>query len=139
MARENPTKVIATGSDPAADSEVSVTIGETNDGLVYHIKALYLPTEIDTGATGIAFQITDESDNVIWSAHTLTDIATGTASFQAHRGIASGFTDGDGSEVVVLPDKMIIPGGYKIKTVSDTVGNTDHGVLQVFGSVFKSL
>lgn len=139
MARENPTKVIATSADVAADTDIDITVGATGDGKVYHVKALYLPTTIDTGATGIAFQITDDSDNVIWSAHTLTDIEIGSASFQAHRGISAGFTDGDGSEIVVLPDKMIIPGGYKIKTLSDTVGNTDHGVLQVFGSVFKSL
>lgn len=136
--RESPTKILAQSANPAVDTDISVTIGATNDGRVYHIKALYLPTTIDTGVTGIAFQITDASDVVIWSGHSLTDLAIGTESFQAHR-VVSGFTDGDGSEIIVLPDKMIVPGGYKVKTLSDTVANVDHGVLTIFGSVFKAL
>lgn len=136
--REISTKVLLTGTDVAADTEISETIGETGDGFAYHIKSLYLPVEVDTGATGMAFQITDADDNVVWSGHTLTDVATGSASFQAQR-VENGFTDGDGSEIIVLPDKLIVPGGFKIKTVTDTVGNVDYGSLVVFGAQFKGI
>jgi hypothetical protein len=137
--RESPTKILATGADPAADTEHEVTLGADGDGRVYHIKSIYMPTAIDTGASDVAFQITDASDAIIWSGSSLTQIQIGSFSLQAHRGIAAGFTDGDGGEVMVLPDKMIVPGGYKVKTLSETVANVDHGVLTIFGSVFKAL
>lgn len=137
--RESPTRILAQSADPAADAEATLTLGATGDGRVYHVKSIYIPTNFDTGASGLAFQITDANDVVIWAAQSLTDLATGALSFQAHRGIAAGFTDGSGGEVVVLPEKMIVPGGYKIVTLSETVANADHGVMTVFGSVFKAL
>ncbi|KKN51940.1 hypothetical protein LCGC14_0617770 [marine sediment metagenome] len=137
MARETPTKIIAAGADIAADTEHSVTIGTAGDSLVYHIKALYLDTNM-TIADVTAFQITTDTDVIIWSSAALTAIATTAHSLQAHRGIAAGFTDGDGNEVVVLPDKMIVPGGYKVKTLAAVAANIDHGVLSVFGSVLTA-
>lgn len=136
--RESPTKILATGADPAADTEHSVTLGAANDGRVYHIKAIHLDTDM-TVADISAFLITTDADVTIWSSAALTAIGTGNLSFQAHRGIAAGFTDGAGAEIVVLPDKMIVPGGYKVKTLAATVANIDHGALNIFGSVFKAL
>jgi len=136
--RESPTRILATGAAVAADTEHEVTIGAAGDGKVYHIKSLHLVTANDV-ADQSAFQITDADDAVIWQGTALTAIGTGALFFGAYRGIAAGFTDGLGGEVIVLPDNMIIPGGYKIKTVAELSTSIDHGVLTVFGSVFKAL
>ncbi len=136
--RESPTKVLATGAALADNLEHDVTVGALNDGKVYHIKSLHLVTEMDVADIS-AFLITSDTDQTIWQSAALTAIGTGTLSFQAHRGIAAGFTDGAGAEIVVLPDKMIIPGGYKIKTLAALASSLDHGAFTIFGSVFKSL
>lgn len=135
--RESPTKILASAAGIAANLDHSLTIGALNDGKVYHIKSIFLNTVNDL-ADATAFQITTDTDVVIWSSAALTAIATTAHSLQAHRGIATGFTDGDGNEVVVLPDKMIVPGGYKVKTLAAVVANVDHDTMNVFGSVFKA-
>ena len=136
--RESPTKILATGANIAADTEHSVTIGAVNDGKVYHIKAIHLHT-LMTVADISAFKISSATDDTIWQSAALTAIGTGANTFQAHRGIAAGFTDGNGAETVILPDKMIVPGGFKVETVAGTIANIDHGQLIIFGSVFKAL
>ncbi len=136
--RENPTKVLASGAALADNTEHDVTVGALNDGKVYHVKSIHLVTEMDV-ADSSAFQITTDTDIPIWQGTALTQIGTGTLFLGAYRGIAAGFTDGLGGEVIVLPEKMIIPGGYKIKTVAELVSSIDHGILTIYGSVFKAL
>jgi hypothetical protein len=136
VAREVSTKVLATGTNPAAGNEVSVTVGASGDGFVYHIKAIYIPVTVSTGATGMAIQIKTGS-SVVWSGHTLTDVGVGTADVQAQR-VRLGYTNG-GGEVVVLPEKMIVPGGYTVTTLTDTPANADYGAAVVFGSKMKEL
>ena len=137
--RESPTKILASSADPAATAEATVTLGATGDGRMYHIKAIHMPTATTTAATGVGFTITDSTGAVIWQAQSLTDVGTGALSAQAHRGIAAGFTDGSGGEVMVLPDKMVVPGGYIVNSLTELTTNIDHGIMKVFGSVFKSL
>lgn len=139
MAREIATRILATAAALADDLEHTIVLGATGNGLVYHIKGITCVTEMDTGATDLAFVITDADDVVVWSNVSLTQIAiTGPFNLQASAGIAAGFTDGGGNEHIVLPDKMIIPGGWKIKTLSETAANNDHGIMTVFGAVFKA-
>lgn len=137
--RESPTRIIASAAALAVDTEHEVTFGAAGDGRVYHIKAIHLVTDM-TAPDKSGFQITDADDAVIWEAVALTQIAASAGlSLQAHRGIAAGFTDGLGSEIIVLPDKMIVPGGYKLKTVAEALASIEHDELTVFGSVFKAL
>lgn len=136
-AREVSTKTLLTGTDVAADTEINETLGADGDGFVYHIKSIHIPLAVDTGATGVAIQVTDANDNVVWESQTLTDVAIGTSSVQAQR-VSGGFTDGAGNEIIELPDKFVIPGGYKIKTVAETVANVDYGSMTVFGSQFDA-
>ncbi len=139
MAREIATRVLATAAALADNLEHTITIGAADDGKVYHIKGITCVTEMDTGATDLSFVITNADDVVVWTSTSLTQIAiTGPFNLQASAGIAAGFTDGGGNEHIVLPDKMIIPGGWKIKTLSETVANNDHGIMTVFGAVFKA-
>lgn len=139
MAREIATRILASAAALADNLEHEITIGATDDGKVYHIKGINCVTEMDTGATDLAFVITDADDVVVWSSTSLTQIAiTGPFSLIASVGIAAGFTDGGGNEHIILPDKMIIPGGWKIKTLSETIDNNDHGIMTVFGAVFKA-
>ena len=139
MARETSTKILATAAALADNLEHTITIGSDGNGLVYDIKNITCVTEMDTGATDLAFVITDADDVVIWTSTSLTALgATGPFSLVASRGIAAGFTDGGGNEHIVLPDRMIIPGGYKIKTLTATVANADHGIMTVFGSVLTA-
>jgi hypothetical protein len=139
MAREIATRILATAAALADNLEHEITIGAANDNKVYHVKGITCVTEMDTGATDMAFVITDADDLVVWASTSLTAIGqTGPFSLTASAGIAAGFTDGDGNEHIVLPDKMVIPGGWKIKTLTATVANADHGIMTVFGAVFKA-
>ncbi len=139
MAREIATRVIATAAALDDNLEHTIVIGAANDSKVYLIKGITCVTEFDTGATDLSFVITDASDVVVWQATSLTQIAiTGPFNLQASAGIAAGYTDGGGNEHIVLPDEMIIPGGWKIKTLSETTANNDHGIMTVFGAVFKA-
>ena len=139
MAREIATRVIATAAALADNLEHTITIGAANDGKVYHIKGITCVTEMDTGATDLAFVITSDTDVEVWASTSLTALgATGPFSLVASTGIAAGFTDGGGNEHIVLPDKMVIPGGWKIKTLTATVANADHGIMTVFGAIFKA-
>ena len=139
MAREIATRILATAAAIAVNLEHEITLGAANNGLVYHIKGINCVTEFDTGATDLSFVITNASDVVVWQGASLTKLGiTGPFSLQASAGIAAGFTDGVGNEHIVLPDKMIVPGGYKIKTLSETAANNDHGIMTIFGAVFKA-
>ena len=140
MAREIATRILATAAALADNLEHTIIIGATDDGKVYHVKGITCVTEMDTGATDMAFVITDESDVVVWASSSLTALGqTGPFSLTASVGIAAGFTDGTGNEHIILPAKMIIPGGWKVKTLTATVANADHGIMTVFGAVFKAL
>lgn len=139
MARETTTKILATAAALADNLEHTITIGAVGDGKVFDIKNITCVTEMDTGATDMAFVITSDTDVEIWSSSSLTALGqTGPFSLIASRGIAAGFTDGTGNEHIVLPDRLIIPGGYKIKTLTATVANADHGIMTVFGSILDA-
>lgn len=142
VARETSTKIILTGSDPAANTEQDETIGATGDRFVYHIKSIFIPLVTDANVANRfpAIQITDESDNVFMEIAVATAVtASTTMNVEAVRGLDFA-TDGNGNEIVPLPEKLIVPGGYKIKTLTANLQATDnYGVMQVFGSKLYAL
>ena len=135
--RENATKMIATGTAPTAGQEATVTIGTSGDGMLYHIKAVTITTTVATGATDIGFNLNDGT-NTVFQNSSATQVAIGSDRVTQMQRVPAAFTTGAGDEVMVLPDKLIVPGGYVIDSVSETVANTTHGGIMVFGSVFKA-
>ncbi len=136
VAFESSTKIIATGANPAGASEATVTIGSLNDGFVYHIKSIYIPVVVANAPTVIDIQIGDGT-SLIFSEATGTAVAVGTFAIQGQR-VAANRTAGDGSEIIALPENLIVPGGFQIDTITATLANADYGVPVVFGAKLKA-
>lgn len=132
-------KLLFTGTvDPAVDTEINEALAAAGD-LVYVPDQIIIPNTVDTAATGITVQITDASDVVQYTFVTAVDLGIGAFNFILDSSIEQHFTDSIGNEHAPLPKGMIIKGGWKLKTVSETLTSCDYGLFKVYGHMAKLL
>ncbi len=134
------TELLATSSDPAVNTEISVTLGTAGSGQLFHIQSINIPLVTDSGVANRVpvILITNATDVVVLRFAVATAItATTTGGIQAIA-VANSATDADNYEIIPIPSDLIIPAGWKIKTLTAAIeAGDDYGPAQIFGRKMK--
>jgi hypothetical protein len=125
-------KVIGSSADPAADTEITLTLGQNGP---YKIESLYVPLVTDSGVANRTVDITieDTNGNIIWKSGNTTAITASTSAVIVAADLPTEDSIGD-TRFIPIPDDLVLPNGAVIKTITALRESGDnYGVMNAFG------
>lgn len=125
-------KVIGTSADPAADTEIALTLGQNGP---YKLESLVAPLVTDSGVANRTIDITieDASGNIIWKSGNTTAIVASTSATIVAADLPTEDSIGD-TRFIPIPDDLVLPNGAVIRTITALrETGDDWGPMNAFG------
>ncbi|MHA2274157.1 MAG: hypothetical protein ACXAC2_00220 [Candidatus Kariarchaeaceae archaeon] len=125
-------KIIGQSVDPAADTEITLTLGENGP---YKLSSLQVPLVTDAGVANRTVDITieDENGNIFWKSGNTTAITASTTASIVVAPLPTEDSIGD-TRFIPIPENLILPNGAVIKTITALRETGDnYGVMNAFG------